>query len=760
MGDGVTVGSGLLMYAPDITERVVKALNAAQGWDLVQHSQGQINAATSHFEDLIDEETKELKRALAPDEQRFIDNERLLSGIDYVYWRSRYARIIDWEKKNSAFVPNVAQRIVEDIWADLERAGRAIMMQQLKARQLGVTTETEIAVAHRVQFSSMTNAVIASADPKKSIKMADMVDFCWAQQPWWMLPKTTKVENGMPVEFGELNSSILIQAGNQFNGVARGQTPNVAHLSELCEWDDPANLVDAALLKAIHETPDVFVILESTALGRGNWWHDTWKQTKEDWPRGRSRLCPIFLPWYVGVDIYPTATDLRMRPIPPDWVPSDLTIRHAEQARAYVLSSPALFKHLAKFNKDWQMPRAQMWYYEIERDAAIKKKQLNLFLSEMPATDDEAFQSTNISAFDPQTILIHRSHVRHPIACYTIAGTGIPNDLVVESREWDLTQQPIFIKAADLLTKADRSKAASIAPSGVLLDPALEQEVFQLIPLKFEGYSSSSFGMKLYIYEWPQEGAEYGLGIDTGDGVGVDRSVVMGIRKNYPQAPDYQVCEFASPYIKALQLWPMALTIALLYSVFQPSKGRRTQCRVAIECRGNGESVQWEMLKRGWWNFHPWKKLDNKRPTTAAQTNKIGVFTSSWYRPLMMDRLMTMLEDETFLVWSPYVVDEMEALEKDETRQSMKAVYGEHDDRIMGLGFILDSLHVDDRPYGRTAYTKTARIGTEDPPPDRPQYASFKPGIQSQDLRFRDAHPFQSGRGNSPGRMMALRKRP
>ena len=79
------------------------------------------------------------------------------------------------------------------------------MMQQLKARQLGVTTLTELAVAHRVQFHPRVNAVVASADPKKSVKMATMIDFCWKSQPWWLLPKATKIEHGMPVEFGELD---------------------------------------------------------------------------------------------------------------------------------------------------------------------------------------------------------------------------------------------------------------------------------------------------------------------------------------------------------------------------------------------------------------------------------------------------------------------------------------------------------------------------------------------------------------------------
>lgn len=702
------------MYAPEVIDRAMALVSTKQKWTLKRHTLAQCQGAIAHFQTLRHEETGELVRPLTQEEARFITNERKVCGLDFHYYSSRYAKIVNWEKHEVLFTPNVAQRIVLSIWADLEAQGRAIMMQQLKARQLGVTTLTEIAVAHRVQFRARVNAVVASADPKKSVKMANMIRFCWEQQPWWLLPQTTKIEHGMPVEFGEINSTILIQAGNQFNGVARGQTPNVVHLSELCEWENADLLVDAALLKAIHETPDVFVILESTALGRGNWWHDTWKQVKEDFPLGRSRLCPIFLPWFVGVDIYPTETDLRMRPIPADWIPSDLTIRHAERAREYVIHNPLLLTHLAKGDTSWRMPRAQMWYYEIERDSAIKKKQLNLFLSEMPADDQEAFQSTNISAFDVETILVHKENTRIPYAVYAITGSGIPEDLVADRRYTDLSKPPINIRVADLLPRC--------------------QEVYQLVPLQFQGYSGIAAGLKLFVWEPPQVNKTFGMGVDTSDGVGQDWSVMEGLKKAFPEGPDTQCFEFASSYIKAMQLWPMVLAVGTYYSTFQNKQGKRVQIRLAIECRGNGESVQFELQKRGWLNFHPWKKRDNKVPTTNAQVYKIGVFTSSWYRPMMLDRLLTMLEDVSLIVYSPFFVDEMEALEKDEHKQSMKAVFGEHDDRLMALGFILDSLHVDDRPYGKNAYASAHRYQSVQLPEAPVQYAVYQPGPQELDL--------------------------
>ena len=64
-----------------------------------------------------------------------------------------YCHIIDFEKRLVRFTPNIAQRLVLDIWSEMEAQRWAIMMLQLKSRQLGVSTLTELAVAHRLQGS-------------------------------------------------------------------------------------------------------------------------------------------------------------------------------------------------------------------------------------------------------------------------------------------------------------------------------------------------------------------------------------------------------------------------------------------------------------------------------------------------------------------------------------------------------------------------------------------------------------------------------
>lgn len=727
------------MYAPEITARKVQRASEnqlrhpdeTQRFELSYHSQAQIQAAIAALDELWDIDRGTLKRNLTPDERNFVVNERTLCALDGRYYLENYAWIIDWRKRPALFKPNVAQRMMMDIWGDLERQGRAVHIVQLKARRLGVSTLSELELGRRVQFLPYTNAVVASADPTKSVLMADMIDYLWKQMPWWMMPKATKIQNGMPVEFEEINTGLTVQAGNQFNGVGRGATPNVYHLSEIAEWVEAESLIDGALMRAIIDTPDVFGMIEGTGEGRGNWLHRTWELIKKDWPRGRARQMPVFLPWYVGTDIYPSEAEMRARPVPPEWIPTDRVVRHAERARQYVLSNPLLFEHLAHFNKDWQMPREQMFFYEIEWQAAKEKKTLNIFLAEMASDDVDAFQSSNIPVIDQEVLMDYRERTRVPLAVYTIIGETIPENLTVPRRYWlrgPGAPPPITIKVSGLIPTC--------------------QLTFQFIPVRFEGYAACDPELKLFVWEMPRDDETYGIGVDTSDGIGQDNSVIQVLRKASPYEPDAQVAEFAAGYIKAFQLWPIAMAISTFYSVLSTKSGSRAQCRVCVECKGNGEACQHEMQKRGWRNFHPWKRYDNKKMKPDGEVVKFGIYTNVWFRPQMMDMLLTCIEEQAIDIPSPWLVQELESLEKDENVAKQKAAYGEHDDRVMAIGFPLFSLHVGDRQQLFARRRVNLLPGGE--APDEVEYAIHTGTHQASSVGFRPVQEIQRDRKGRP----------
>lgn len=706
------------MYDPQLTDRAIQLASDVQiqdplpgrRWALQRHTAAQRAQAVAYFDAIVDEETGRPTRPLTREEDQFIQNERRVCALDFWYFLG-YVHIIDDKKRDRIFTPNLGQSIIMALWGESERKGHAIMFQALKARQLGISTLSEIALLHRFLFISLTYAVIASADPFKTVEMSQMIAYAWEKLPWWLVPDDVKFLRGVPAEIPSINSKLKPQWGNQFHGVGRGQTPNVAHLSELSSWADASDDVDSALLRAIHPTPDVFFALESTALGRDNWWFEAWQLNKVEYPAGRSLIRPIFLPWFAGTDLYPTPTDLQMRPIPPDWTPLDRTIRHAERARQAVLANPLWLQYIAHGDRGWHMPLAQMWFYECERELALKKKGgLNKFLSEMPADDQEAFQNTAISVIDQEIILEYREQALAvpPLGVFTIIGDSIHKSLTVPRAQWDLTKPSYHVNPG-------------------LVCRAIEQ--YHLMPVKFEGYIACDPMWKLFVWEWPEDNELYGIGVDTSDGIGEDWSVIEVFRKGRFGRPHAQVAEFASPYIKANQLWDMALTLGTMYSTFHHRIGRRVQCRICVECRGNGEKTQDELKKRGWRNFHPWKKLDNRKRLTNDKIHKEGVFTNVWYRSMMMDTLLTQIDEKSLELHSPWLINEFETLERDPEEKSARAAYNTHDDRVMAIGFPLESLTVDDRQRTRyrldtPQYVPDALMGDTDAPVS---YATYKP---------------------------------
>lgn len=702
------------MYHPEIVKRKIAAFIALGNPPPVYYPRFDIDRMTgilSSAQTLDEKGNVESTRPLSPQEIQFIRNERLLCKIDFRHWVSHYAWIKNEEDQAVRFIPWKSQEIFLDIMAENELEGISIELQVLKARQLGLSRITSLAILHRMLFFLNINAIIASSTPDKTGLLADMMEFTIDRIPWWMAPNeiarrsAAKGQGGIWWEL-DTGAGLTLQHGSQTSGIARGTTPTVAHISELCEFEynglGPDELIDSSLLRAMHPSQRILLVLESTALGQDNWWHKKWLSSKKGWPERRSRFRPVFLPWFVG-GLYPKPDFLKKSPVPVPYRPAPWVIDHARRAAEYVSSNPLLTTHLGS---GWTMPIPQQWFYEVERSQAMSEGKLNKFFQEMPASDDEAFQSTNISIFSTEVITTHRDNTRLPLdimdpdskpCAYGLLGPEdlVPGRLQPHPTTIDTGKQPIEITC---------NWAATSYPIR-----------FTLVPLRWEGYSNDSGEDKIYLYEKPEDGQVYGFGVDTSDGIGKDLTSIEGIRKGGPYEPAGQICEFATSKLNALDTTPYALALATLYSVSPAGityeeeiagmesgqsrvldgfggMGSRRQCRVAIECKGSGDQTQLQMRLRGWHNFHPWQRIDNKK-LDPSQYNKIGVFTNSWFRDAMMEYMLKMLRDMELEIRSPYFVKEMQSMEASEFNMSIKASHGATDDRFMSLGFAVISLY-------------------------------------------------------------------
>lgn len=695
------------MYHPTVVSRRIENVlkkSAALGRKLpepVYHSRLEADQMVAHFRTIYDDETGSWLRELTKDEIDFIQNERFICRYDYNYWKTRYVRIKDRSDRIVRYDPWVSQVILVDIFAENELEGIGIELQSLKARQLGVSREISLAQEHRLQFYPHINAVLASSTPTKTAKLAEMMELTLGQQPPWLKPnfkggprEAALKSGGEWFEF-DTGATVTLQSGSQVSGLARGTTPTVIHISELAEFEysglGPEELIDSSLFRAVHPDARVFMVLESTALGMNNWWHKKWNTSKTGWPERRSRLRPVFLPWFVGSEklgyVYPERGFLDRSPVPPNYIPVPWAEEHAKRAAEFVKSNELLTKYMGS---NWTMPIEQIWFYEVERQQAINENRLNKFFMEMPASDDEAFQSTNISIFSTETIVAHREQTRPPIGVYGLVGPDMsPRTILFSRSQIDTTKEIVDIYYSWGSTPRH----------------------YQLVPLRWNGYMLDDGLDKIYIWEWPEPGQIYGIGGDTSDGVGKDRSSLEVLRKGSPWQVAAQCAEFASDKLNALDLTPYCCALAALYSPPDPDAQDdfRRQCRTAIECKGKGDLTQLGMRLDGWRNFHPWQRVDSKK-LDPSQYNKIGIFTNEWFRASIQEYLMKMMRDMEIHVRSPYLVQEMQSLETTADSQSFRTTYGGHDDRVMSLGFVVISLYQyePNRPQASTKPTQQA----------------------------------------------------
>src|SRR5207249_1718562 len=148
--------------------------------------------------------------------------------------------------------------------------------------------------------------------------------------------------NAKELYFDELGSGYKVgTAGTK--GVGRSATLQLFHGSEVAFWPF-AESHAAGILQAIADEPGTECILESTANGVGNFFHQTWRDAEA----GRNDYIAIFVPWYWQEEYRKApAPDFALDPQERDYAalygldPAQMAWRRAKIAQ---LKDPLLFK--------------------------------------------------------------------------------------------------------------------------------------------------------------------------------------------------------------------------------------------------------------------------------------------------------------------------------------------------------------------------------------------------------------------------------
>ena len=599
---------------------------------------------------------------LNADETRWMQNERALVMCDAEYFLTRYYQILNTENvaQRFSFAPRPAQRIAFDCFASLEDMGVAIEILLAKARQLGMTTLIEGLMLLKILFATSVNAVAASADESKTREMVRKILTAYDKLPWWLRPVyTRRVESNQGfMYFGD--GGITFQHGEQTTPIAMGSTVIAYHLSEVSSYSNAGQMIDVGLHKAVHPSPRVLGVLESTCKGNSGWWHDTYWNSKKNWKLGSCRMMALFLPFYTAIGMYPNPTEKIGHPVPKGWRPADETSRMVRESEEYVKSNDVLAKVLMQDGRQWKMAREQAWYWEWNFLAAREKGAEKDWYAEMPHTDRVAFQSSYDNVFGKE-IIAEINSARASQDDYDTFGLIGQS---IESRHEPDPSEMLADAAGKLLPripiKYTSRRGTTYSWEAIPLE--WREQFEELEDLRED---DSHMG-KLFVYEHPKPGYDYSIGVRTSVGIGSDPTAVAVCRRGRTeQEPDVQAAEFRDLNVSHVEAYAWVMAIAAYYGKFMtPEHGmlRYREPYVAIEqVKSVGDTCQLQMRKMGYSRFHRMTRYDSMpEKMRKKDAHKQGWYSFGWAAPLLNDGFVTYVLNGWYKVNSPYTLWEMD----------------------------------------------------------------------------------------------------
>ena len=606
--------------------------------------------------------------------KRWIENEQALCALDANYWETRYAFVCDEKGQIYKYQPRLSQRILDEVIAEFDAGQVSIELLILKGRQLGVTSWTALKFIRRLLFIPHTQAIMASVKASASELIGRILDTAYGRCPFWLVPR-----KGPKRSFD--NGSILsVQSGMQATGLAQGWTPVNIHVSELADIPDARRVIEEGLFRATHSSKDLFMILEGTGGGNTGWLSETWKAAKEDWPKGRSRLCPIFIPWPMCPEIYPQVDWVRKFPVPEGFYSKrkEMTRKHVARCESYIRNTPYLSKVAGV---RWEMPVEQQWFWEFNYDQAVKNHTQKTWLAQMPADDFEALTGQHDAVFEPETIDMLENNVynittdkntgaslkerKREVQAYAIKGHSIPEKFHPKDEDIDWSKEAIRI--------------TWVSNRGEKYD-------WEMIPLlSFNEDIETETMDKLLVFNPPEEWNEYAEGIDTAHGLGKpeeERTSMSVSKKGSGADYDEQCCEYTSNKLSPAQTVPFAACIAAWYGkCCRDPRG----VKFAIEqVRGPGDTCQNQLKIMGFNYQHKPGRLDGSKVKDEAK-HREGWYSNSVSVPILMGRFVEAIEGGWYKPHSKWLIEECKTLErhsKDSGKDAMEHKQGAFDDRV------------------------------------------------------------------------------
>lgn len=300
---------------------------------------------------------------------------------DFEYWCVTCTTIYDkLTGARGPLVLNAAQRRVLAVIERQRQAERPIRLIMLKARQWGGSTLIQLYMAwmqltQREHWNSLVCAhKLATAAAIKGMYNRVLNNYPKHMTEDGKVPRLKAFEGCRNVSVLSGTDSLVVMGSAQSEDAARGFDLKLAHLSEVAFWPETERHNPQDVMRTVNGTiplaPGTMVVLESTANGMGNFFHNEWLRAKS----GHSDKEAVFVPWF-EIEMYRIAVD----------------------------NVEALWASLDEYEFWlWEECGCTLesinWYHH----KRCEQSSAQLFMAEFPSCDIEAFSSNTRQVFAPE----------------------------------------------------------------------------------------------------------------------------------------------------------------------------------------------------------------------------------------------------------------------------------------------------------------------------------------------------------------------
>ena len=291
-----------------------------------------------------------------------------LAGATFQQYARAILQIEDEEGSLCRFELNEAQEIVYAEIKKLQAAGQGVKLLILKGRQQGMSTLCQMLIAHRMFTQPGVRCLTVGHNLAAVHDLYGKFDRAMRMMPDFLRPDTEPGgERGRRMKLADpFRSSYRADSAHDPEGVGRGMTIQVAHLTEIPQWSKPEETMQA-VLATIPDTPQTMILVETTAKGANGWFYEAWMAAQRKIARGEEpEFVPVFVPWFV-------------------------TKRYARKRRN---GEPPLTKRERAQRDKYGLRNEQMYWYRDQSDRYGER-----VAEEFPFEWEEAFLSSGIPYF-------------------------------------------------------------------------------------------------------------------------------------------------------------------------------------------------------------------------------------------------------------------------------------------------------------------------------------------------------------------------